>query len=125
MDKKRRILWRLVVAVAYAISYFLCRVVFLGMHGMVDWTNLLAKMSAIILTISFIFENQILSVATVGGYMGGFILAMMFNRDGVDPGGGRTNNAWFIWASVLFFSIIIGLLLHIISKRIHKNVNKQ
>ena len=101
MDKKRRILWRLVVAVAYAISYFLCRVVFLGMHGMVDWTNLLAKMSAIILTISFIFENQILSVATVGGYMGGFILAMMF-IGWCRPGGGRTNNAWFIWAR--FFS---------------------
>lgn len=49
--------------------------------------------------------------------MGGFILAMIFNTDSIDPGGGRINNAWIIWGAVWFFSILIGLILGFISKQ--------
>ena len=34
---------------------------------------------------------------TIVGYIGEFILAMLFNTDGIDQGGGRTNNGWIIW----------------------------
>ena len=69
-----------------------------------------------------IFGNRIISVATVVGYMGGFILAMIFNTDGVDPGGGRTNNAWVIWGAVLICAILIGIIFAFIFKQRRKTV---
>lgn len=102
------------------ISYWLCRYTFYEMHGMKQWPNLLALLSICILVIATIFGNQIISVATVMGYMGGFIFAMKFNTDGIDPGGGRTNNAWIIWGIIFGSSTLIGFILNFIVKQKHK-----
>ncbi len=104
------------------ISYWLCRFSFLEMLGMKQWSNLLAILSIAIIVIAIIFGNRIIPVATVVGYMGGFILAIIFNTDGVDLGGGRTNNAWIIWGTVFVFSILIGIILGFISKQRYENV---
>lgn len=53
-------------------------------------------LSIAIIVISIILGDQRTSAAAGIGYMGGFILAMILNTDGVGPGGGRTNNAWII-----------------------------
>jgi len=96
MDIKNKSLWGLSMIGLLGISYWLCRYTFFEMHGMKQWPNLLAILSIAILVIATIFGNRIISATTVIGYMGGFILAMTFNTDGIDPGGGRTNNAWII-----------------------------
>ncbi|SDY53852.1 hypothetical protein SAMN05660462_00261 [Proteiniborus ethanoligenes] len=103
------------------ISYWLCRFSFLKIHGMKQWPNLLAILSIVIIVIATIFENRIIPVVTVVGYIGGFVLAMIFNTDGVDPGGGRTNNAWIIWGTVFIFSIMAGIIWGFISKKRHEN----
>lgn len=103
------------------ISYWLCRFSFLKIHGMKQWPNLLAILSIVIIVIATIFENRIIPVVTVVGYIGGFVLAMIFNTDGVDPGGGRTNNAWIIWGTVFIFSIMVGIIWGFISKKRHEN----
>ena len=90
MDIKNKSLWGISMIGLLGISYWLCRYVYFEMHGMKDWPNLLAILSVFILVIATIFGNRKISVATVIGYMGGFILAMIFNTDGVDPGGGRS-----------------------------------
>jgi hypothetical protein len=54
--------------------------------------------------------------------MGGFILAMIFNTDGIDQGRGRTNNAWIIWGTIFSFSILFGFILTLISKQKRENV---
>lgn len=102
------------------ISYWLCRYTFFEMHGMKQWPNLLAILSIAILVIASIFGNRLITVATVIGYMGGFILAMIFNTDGIDLGGEKTNNAWIIWGTIFGFSILIGFILDLISKQKHK-----
>ena len=104
------------------ISYWLCRYTFFELHGMKDWPNLLAILSFIILVISTILANRIISVATMIGYLGGFILAMIFNTDGIDSRGGRTNNAWLIWGIIFCFSILIGCILAFVFKQRQKNV---
>ena len=121
MDIKNKSLWGISMIGLLAISYWLCRYVYFEMHGMKDWPNLLAILSVFILVIATIFGNRIISVATVIGYMGGFILAMIFNTDGVDPGGGKTNNGWIIWGAIFSFSILIGFFLSFITKK-HENV---
>ena len=122
MDIKNKSLWGISMIGLLGISYWLCRYVFFEMHGMKDWPNLLAILSVFILVIATIFGNRIISAATVIGYIGGFILAMIFNTDGVDPGGGRTNNGWIIWGAIFSFSILIGLFLSLITKKEHENV---
>ncbi|MPW27073.1 hypothetical protein GC105_14925 [Alkalibaculum sp. M08DMB] len=105
-----------------AISYWICRFVFFGMHGMKQWPNMLAIVSLIIIVIASIGGRQSLSVATVIGYIGGFVLAMIFNTDGVDQGGGATNNAWKIWGTIFICSILISIILGYIFKQRHKKI---
>jgi len=116
MDIKNKVLWEIGTIGLLGISYWLCRFSFFEMHGMKQWPNLLAILGIVIIAIATIIGSRIIPVATVIGYMGGFIFAMIFNTDGVDPGGGRTNNAWIIWGAVFIFSIMIGIILGFTSK---------
>ncbi|MEW9093792.1 MAG: hypothetical protein AB2417_01815 [Clostridiaceae bacterium] len=124
MDIKNKILLGISMIGLLGISYWLCRFSFFEMHGMKQWTNLLAILSITIIVIATIFGNRIIPVATIVGYMDGFILAMIFNTDGVDQGGGKTNNAWIIWGTVFIFLILIGIVWSFISKQRHENVKK-
>lgn len=122
MAIKNKILWGVSMIGLLAISYWLCRYEFFGVHGMKQWPNMLAIVSLIIIVIASIGGRRLLSVATIVGYIGGFVLGMIFNTDGVDQGGGRTNNAWIIWGTVFICSILISIILGFISKRIHKKI---
>lgn len=122
IDLKSKRLWGISMSGLLGISYWLCRYTFFEMHGMKQWPNILAILSIAILFIATIFGNRIISATTVIGYMGGFILAMTLNTDGIDPGGGRTNNAWIIWGIIFSLSILIGFILTFIKK--HENVKR-
>lgn len=103
--------------VLMALSYGLSRFVFFEMHGMKECPTDLAVFAVLIIVIASLFGSRTISAATVIGYLGGFILAMNFNSDGVDPGGGRANNAWIIWTVGCICSILIGLVVEFISKK--------
>lgn len=120
MDIKNKILWGTSMIGLLGISYWLSRFSFFEMHGMKQWPKLLAILSIAIIVIAIMFGNRIIPVATVVGYMGGFILAMIFNTDGVDHGGGRTNNAWIIWGTVFILSILIAVIWGFTSKQRHE-----
>lgn len=64
-------------------------------------------------------------VSTVAGYIIGFICSMIFNKDGIDPGGGSTNNAWIIWSIVFLVIIISGIIWELIDKTIKNNSHNQ
>lgn len=108
---KNKTLWGVCMIGLLALSYWLCRFVFYEIHGMKDWPNILAIVSFIIIVIASIVGKKILSLATVLGYMVGFVLAMIFHTYGVDQGGGVTDNAWIIWSCIFLLSIIIGLFM--------------
>jgi 4-amino-4-deoxy-L-arabinose transferase-like glycosyltransferase len=116
MELKSKILWEISMLVLFGISYWLCRYTFFHMHGMKQWTNLLAVIGITILVVATLFGNRIIPVASIIGYLCGFILAMLLSTDGVDQGGGRTNNAWIIWGMIYIFSILIGFILSCILK---------
>lgn len=122
MDIKNKLLWGISTIALLGISYWLCRYIFFEAHGMKQWPDLLAAISIAILVIAVIFGNRIIPVSTVVGYMAGFIIAMTCNTDGVDPGGGRTNNAWIIWGTVYILSILIGFILSFIIRKKHQSV---
>jgi hypothetical protein len=113
-------LWGISMIGLLGISYWLCRYTFFDLHGMKQWPNLLAFTSIFLLVIAAIFGNRIISAAIVIGYMGGFIIAMIFNTDDIGPHGGRINNAWIIWGAIFLLSILIGFVLSLITKKLMK-----
>jgi len=110
VNNRQEILWGMTLAVLLGISYWLARYVLFSLHGMKQWPDWLAILSLLIILAATVFKSRVLSIATVAGYIGGFILAMIFNQDGLDAGGGRTNNAWIIWGAVWISSILLGVL---------------
>jgi hypothetical protein len=122
MNTKIPFILGIIMLGCFGFSYWLCRYAFFGLHGMKQWPNVLAIVGLITIVFSVIFRYQIIPIATIVGYMGGFILAMIFNVDGVDQGGGGTNNAWKIWGIVYILSILIGVILDFIRKQERKNV---
>jgi hypothetical protein len=122
MGVKSKILWGISMLVLFGVSYWLCRYAFFQMHGMKQWPNLLAVVGITILVVATLFGYRIIPVASLVGYLGGFILAMILSTDGVDQGGGRTNNAWIIWGTIFVLSILIGLILSCIFKNKSKKI---
>lgn len=122
MNTKNPFILGIIMLGCFGFSYWLCRYALYGLHGMKQWTNALAIVGLITIVISVIFRKRIIPIATIVGYMGGFILAMIFNTDGVDQGGGGTNNAWKIWGIIFVLSIFIGVILNFIRKQESKNV---
>lgn len=90
-----------------------------------EWPVDLAIVGFIILLISSFRKKRAVAVMTVVGYIGGFVLGVIFNFDSVDPGGGTTNNLWVIWTVAYFISIVIGGIADAILKVQKKRLNQE
>lgn len=106
------------------VSYLLCRFVFFDIHGMKDWPDLLACVSLVVLLAAIALKLRWTSAAAVFGYIFGFVLGVVFNTDGLDPGGGRINNFWIIWTLGMLFCIVAGLVADIAIKLKHANTRQ-
>ena len=108
---KKKLFWGISSLGYLALAYKLIRYNFFYLHGMKDWPNMLAIVSGVIIILFSIFGRRIPSIAAVLAYIGGFVLAMLFNSDGVDPGGARTNNGWIIWTLVYIIILLGGIVI--------------
>jgi len=122
---KSKILWGISMSGLLGLSYWISRYFFFELHGMVQWPDLLAIVSLVIIVIASFFGDRIVPLATITGYLGGFILAMIFNTDGVDPGGGGTNNAWIIWGTFFGLSILTGFIFGVYLGRSNANAKQK
>jgi len=100
---------------------FNVQICFFDIHGMKQWPDFLACVSLIILLVAIVLKLRWMSVTTAFGYIFGFILGAVFNTDGFDPGGGRTNNFWIIWTVGLLLCIIAGLAVDIARRIKHSD----
>ena len=62
------------------------------------------------LAISFFFKGKITPIFTAVAYTVGFIAGAIFQTDGVDVGGGTTNNLWIIWVIVFVCLTLAGVI---------------
>lgn len=92
-----------------ALSYILVRFPLFDMHGMKDWPDLLAILSIVVIVMASILKKRRVFVGVIVGYLGGFILAMIFKQEGLDAGGGASSNGWLIWT--VFFLLSIGITI--------------
>ena len=121
MDEENNKKWGIISMFLLIISYWLIRHYFFALHGMKQCPNILALISIPTILISNIRGNRIIPVASIVGFVGGFILTMVFRAGGPDPGGSATNNGWIIWAAFFSLSIIVGIISGFISKNKFKN----
>lgn len=87
-----------------------------GLHHMKARPNLLALVGFVMLLISSSFKLKWMSAGAAVGYMTGFVVGAVFNTNGVDAGGSRTNNFWIIWTAAYFFVVVAGLVMDKISR---------
>ncbi len=111
LDKKNRMIHFLSLGVL-CIGFVLCRYVCFdfGIHGMKEWPEVLFGLGIIAVAVSFIRKGKIAPVCTAFSYMAGFIAGVIFQTEGEDPGGGTTNNLWFIWTVVFVCFILAGMI---------------
>jgi len=95
---------------------------FLEMHGMKEWPFYLFAFSFVVIGISFLTQAKCVSIAVSFSYIAGFIVALLFHTEGADVGGGRTDNLWIVWTSILVCAVILSVLYEIIKKKRERNL---
>jgi membrane-bound ClpP family serine protease len=108
-------------AIALCVCFLLCRFVFFQLHGMKAWPLYLFILGIAVIAVSAFTHSGKVMIGTVVGYMAGFVLAMLLRTDGIDPGGGATNNAWIIWTFSFLLFILAGVVWEVVSKRAKTN----
>lgn len=93
----------------------LCRYALFPHHGIAAWPETLYHIGNGLLAISFVCKWRITPFCIALGYSIGFVAGFFFQTDGVDPGGGTTNNLWIIWTAVYVFLIIVGIVADLIT----------
>jgi hypothetical protein len=112
--------WGLGTSAALSVCFLLCRFAFLEWHGMKQWPLVLFIFGLAVVLIAALTRSGKVMVGTVVGYMAGFILAMLFSTDGVDPGGGSTNNGWIIWAAAYLAILAASVAWQVIGNHLTK-----
>lgn len=99
------------------LGFVICRYAVFGtIHQMKDWPFLLLFVGIAVLLLSLFARKQNLPLFTALGYSLGFWLGALFHTEGVDPGGGKTDNLWIIWTAVFLGCILAGSILEVVMK---------
>lgn len=86
-------------------------------HGRSDAPIIVAIFGVIALIISYVFKLNLLTLVATFGYIIAFLLGVIFQTEGVDPGGGATNNLWQIWLISYWVFLCMGLIVNIVFKK--------
>ena len=111
-----RALWTAGSLLAVGIGYLLCRYTFFELHGMKQWPTILFGFCLFAVLVAAFFDARRVMLGTVAGYPVGLVLGLIFQTDGTDPGGGRTNNLWLIWTAVILAAILAGIVWELASR---------
>lgn len=116
--KENKALWNNLISFGILLlGFVLCRFVFFGrLHGMKEWPLDLLIAGVVVLGISLLVKKKYFPWFVSGGYYIGFLLGVIFHTEGVDPGGGRTDNLWQIWTIVFVVGILAGVIFEIVIK---------
>ena len=110
MLNKKNVMIHLLALGLLCIGFVLCRYVFFDIHGMKQWPVILFGIGIIAMVISFILNGKIAPICIAFSYIAGFVVGIIFQTDGIDSGGARTNNLWIIWTEVFICLTLIGII---------------
>lgn len=95
------------------LGYLLIRYALLDLHKMKDWPTVLFVSCFVIIVICFFTKKTITPLITSISYIVGFVLGYFLQTNGVDAGGGTTNNLWIIWTITILTFIFISIALEL------------
>lgn len=119
MLNKKNICVHLLSLCVLCFGFVLCRYVFFEIHGMKEWPELLFGIGFVFVAISFFLKGKIMPICTSFAYIVSFVIGAIFETDGVDAGGEKTNNLWIIWTVGFICLIAIGIISEI-NRRAHR-----
>ena len=98
------------------LSFLVCRIFLFDWIASYDMHHLMALIAAALTVVFVLSDRRLCSRVSVLAYPVSYVLAHLFHSEGVDPGGGRTDNAWLLW---IFSYISLVILAWIIEKLFH------
>ena len=117
MNNKKSLILHLASLGILCAGYVLTRYVFFDLHGMKQWPLVLFVCGIVIICISFIAKAKQVPIFTALSYIAGFAAGAIFQTDGLDPGGGRTNNLWIIWTVVFVCFTLASILINLLAAK--------
>ena len=117
MLQKKNIVMHLSALGVLLVEYLLVRYALIGLHGMQQWPVMLLGFGMIVIAISFFLKKRILPIIASLSYLLSFVIGVIFQTDGTDPGGGSTNNLWIIWTVSMIVLVVIGNVIERIYRK--------
>ena len=104
------------------LSYFIVCWVLRDAGGYLNLGRYLALFALVILGCSFLMGGRLVPLITTCGYLVSFLIAHFFQRDGFDPGGGRTNNFGSIFVVIFLCCFVLSFFFEstYANKRLHR-----
>ncbi|MCL2136248.1 MAG: hypothetical protein FWH40_01790 [Coriobacteriia bacterium] len=90
--------------------YILIRYALFDWHQMKAWPLVLFVASLAVIVVSAFIASWRISLLCCVGYLAGFFAGWLFQADGTDAGGGKTNSLWIIWTLVYLLAVLLGML---------------
>lgn len=117
MNNKKNAIAHLVSLGILCAGFVLTRYIFFDFHGMKQLPLILLLCGIAVIGIAFLAKAKTVSAFTALAYIVAFAAGAIFQTDGVDAGGGRTNNLWIIWTVVFVCFIVAAVIMEIIATR--------
>ena len=117
MKNKKNFILHLISLGILCICYVLTRYVFFDLHGMKVWPLVLFVCGIVVIVVSFVAKANLVPIFTALSYITGFVVGAIFQTDGLDTGGGRTNNLWIIWTVVFLCFTLASILTELFAAR--------
>ncbi len=103
------------------LSFLVCRVFLFGWISSYDMHRMMAMIAAALTIVFVLLDRRFSPWATVLAHPATYVLAHLLHSEGVDPGGGRTDNAWWIWivsyVAIVTVVWIVEKLFHVEHRR--------
>ena len=115
MLNKKNVRNHLISLCILSLGFILTRYVFFGIHGMKQWPEILFIVGLIIWGISFVVKAKTVPICLALSHIIGFVAGVIFQTDGVDAGGARTNNLWIIWTLVYICGIGLSIVIEVVA----------
>ena len=117
LQKNKRLLATHLIALGLLLlGFVLCRYAFFGLHGMGEWPFDLLIAGLVVLILTLLARKTYAPWFISLGYFLGFWLGVLFHKEGLDPGGGKTDNLWQIWTIAFFVCIVVGFIFELVLK---------
>ena len=117
MKNKKNLILHLISLGILCAGYVLTRYVLFDLHGMKEWPLVLFVCGIVVIGISLVAKGKQTPIFTALAYIAGFAAGVIFQTDGLDAGGGKTNNLWIIWTVVFVCFTLASILTDLFAAR--------